>query len=228
MTTTEFILGLTLILVVFVLMLVALLKGRTAKSKMKFGEVFNFDIEVGPSDRAEAAEATRRAAQEKGQEWVASAEQEIESLSVTRLARVLWADDHPDNNIFETVALERTGVLVTTAASAEAGEFYLRQLSPALVITDRDVGLTLVDRVSAIQPNLPVIVYTANANRIRDDFLAKGATAVVDTVGDLMAAVQSHRPDHGGRASTIVRSGRQPSTHLPPREEERARRERNR
>ncbi|HZU16810.1 MAG TPA: response regulator [Candidatus Dormibacteraeota bacterium] len=145
-------------------------------------------------------EAIEAAAARRGRGAVARDRQAIEDMSALSLARLLRVDDHPDHNCYETVALERIGILVTVATSTEAARFYLQQLPFDLLITDLGrgaepkAGRDLLRRVRATRPELPVIVYTWKAEPVRAGLLAEGAAAVVDLPGDLVVAVQAHRP----------------------------------
>lgn len=124
----------------------------------------------------------------------------IESVRAARAARVLWVDDNPDNNGHETVALEDLGLFVTKATSTAAALVYASYLSFDLVITDKgrrgnhDAGLELLRALGSRNLQWPVIVYTVNAAAHRDEMVAGGAAAVVDTPSELMKAVMSIRP----------------------------------
>jgi len=183
---------------------------------MSFRDVFDLEIAVDAANRDGAVEAIEAAATRRGREAVAWDRQAIESVSTLSLARLLWVDDHADHNCYGTVALERIGILVTVATSTEAARFYLQQMPFDLLITDlgRDAepeaGRDLLRMVRTTRPELPVIVYTRKAEPVRAGLLAEGAAAVVDLPGDLIVAVQDHRPRGPRRSSTP--SGRRPRT----------------
>src|SRR5664280_343587 len=99
-------------------------RNAPAKASVKFGELFSANVELGPHNEARAEEAIREAEHIRG----VSADPSPEvprGQEPTRLARILWVDNHPDNNLYETVALENLGRFVTDATSTEAGLFYL-------------------------------------------------------------------------------------------------------
>lgn len=194
------ILGLAAIIAVLLAVLVAVLMGRKATATLDVAQIVHARVVVGAAERAAASEAVRTASEQKGGTARDAGTQVIEQTTVTRLARVLWVDDNPDYNLYETVALERLGLFVTKATSTAAGEFYLNALSISLVVTDLrrggdpNAGRDLLAKVRASRPELPVIIYTTGADAKRDDLLAAGAADVADLPGDLVAAVLRHRP----------------------------------
>lgn len=194
------ILGLAAIIAVLLAVLVAVLMGRKATATLDVAQIVHARVVVGAAERAAASEAVRTASEQKGGTARDAGTQVIEQTTVTRLARVLWVDDNPDYNLYETVALERLGLFVTKATSTAAGEFYLNALSISLVVTDLrrggdpNAGRELLAKVRASRPELPVIIYTTGADAKRDDLLAAGAADVADLPGDLVAAVLRHRP----------------------------------
>ncbi len=91
---------------------------------------------------------------------------------VHRLSRVLWVDDHPQNNAFEMAALARQRVRVVTAMSTAEGLRLADSDGPwDVVVTDvgreengrfqPDAGLQLIERLHERHPGLPVVVYTS-------------------------------------------------------------------
>jgi CheY-like chemotaxis protein len=118
----------------------------------------------------------------------------------TKFARVLWVDDHPDNNLYETVALENLGKFVTKTTSTQAAMVYLSKLKFDLALTDLGrsgnplAGLDFVRQARMAHPQLPLVVYTMDAARHRQDLVETGADAVVDRPDALVAAVETHTP----------------------------------
>lgn len=191
-------LGLAAITVLLIVLLYAIQRGRTTTTKVNVGELFRIEIQIGSEERAAAADALRRAAERRGDD-TSTVAGEIDRMAVTHLARILWVDDNPDDNLYETIALERLGLFVTKATSSEGAEIYLQQLPIALIVTDltrgldRNAGKNLIVGVRSKHPDVPVIVYTTGADAKRDDLLLAGAAAVLDAPADLVAAVLSHR-----------------------------------
>ena len=198
-TDVELVLGLVAIIGILVVVVLAVRKGSPTKAKITVGEIFHAEVEVGTAERAAAIEAVRKAAEQKGGTDATPGAQAIDRTTVARLARVLWVDDNPDYNLYETVALERLGLFVTKATSTEAGEFFLREVPISIVVTDvvrgkdQEAGKTLLAMVKSSHPELPVIFYTTGAEMKRAALVAAGAAAVVDVPGDLIAAVVQHR-----------------------------------
>jgi CheY-like chemotaxis protein len=198
--TQTLIVVLVIVIAVFLLLLRALSLRAPGKAKLSFGEIFTAEIELGTADIDKAKATVKKAIEQRGAGDVRNAETQIDRARTTRIARVLWVDDNPDYNLLETIALEELGLFVTKATSTEAGEFYLRRLNFALVITDlsrgadRDAGLELLKKVENVQKDIPVIVYTLHAEDKRAWLTDAGVRAVVDTPSDLIEAVQAHRP----------------------------------
>jgi CheY-like chemotaxis protein len=190
------ILGLAVILVIAILLLRTQGRGGAGEATFSFAELFSATVKFGQQDTAGADRAAREAAKRHGKPLDA-AESSVPQHLAARLARVLWVDDNPDNNLYETVALERLGRFVTKATSTDAGLEYLSQLAFALVITDigrRDDpkgGITLIERMQESGITLPVVVYTMNAEKVRDEVVDAGAKAVVDTPAELLRQVEA-------------------------------------
>ena len=194
------ILALVLMAVVFILLFRALSLRVPAKAKLSLGQFLGAELEFGAADRERAKESVRGATAQRGGGDARTAEARIDQTQTARVARVLWVDDNPDNNLFETVALEQLGMFVTKATSTEAGKFYLSRLNFALVITDLgrgnnpDAGMELLETVKQVDKNVPVVVYTLDAGHKRAQLIDAGAQAVVDTPSELIAKVLEYRP----------------------------------
>ncbi|MEU7784336.1 response regulator [Amycolatopsis sp. NPDC049159] len=140
--------------------------------RVSLGEIFKMDLSLSPVNTAKAEEAALEAAKDKGRGAVRPDLASIGTTSV--LARVLWVDDVPDNNVYETIALERIGKLVTVATSTEAARTYLTHLEFAIVVTD----LTRAGDPRACQEflretraagnTIPVVVYTLDAAAVSE------------------------------------------------------------
>jgi len=168
-------------------------RGGHAEASWSFGELFTTTVKLGPGDTASAENAVAQAAKQRGETPEAAAESI--ARTATRLARVLWVDDLPDNNLYETVALENLGRFVTKATSTEAGLTYLEEMDFALVITDlgrghdRHAGEEFIRLVRARGRKEPIVVYTVGAAGKRAALVAAGADAVVDRPSDLIREV---------------------------------------
>ncbi|MBT2366822.1 response regulator [Streptomyces sp. ISL-10] len=190
----------TLILTIVLLVLVcSLLFFRGGNARISMAQLIDLEIKVGEKNRNEAKKAIVKAAEQRGDRDVQPVLQEIEQTKTARVARVLWVDDNPDNNLYETLALEQLGLLVTKATSTDAGMFYFNNLDFSFVVTDvhresdADAGMTLLKELQRVKPEIPVIAYTMGAAEIRDQFINAGARAVVDTPAGLIHAALNER-----------------------------------
>jgi CheY-like chemotaxis protein len=192
------IIGLAVVLLIAILLFWGQRRGRPTEATFTLAELFSATVKVGPTptDTAEANKALREAEKQRG--VAPDVEAAVSPPRAAHLARVLWVDDNPDYNIYETVALERLGRVVTKATSTDAGLRYLSELDFALVITDlgrRDDakgGITLIKQMKKLSSTLPVVVYTLNADQHRhkvDEAMDAGAKAVVETPGQLLRHV---------------------------------------
>lgn len=118
-------------------------------------------------------------------------------LSATRTigaGRVLWVDDHPDNNVEESLMLAGLGFAITQASSTETALRYLRQNYYEMLITDLGrgdnpaAGLDLLEQLPA-DGEMTTIVYTMFAGERAARAMELGATAVVETPGELLKIV---------------------------------------
>jgi CheY-like chemotaxis protein len=190
----------TLIVALVVVAVAAVLLWRSqsrdspARASFTFGELFSAEVELGTQQEARADKAVRAAEQQRGTPTDASLQRLRNEDSVT-LARILWVDDHPDNNLYETIAFENLGRFITVATSTEAALTYLRELEFAVAITDvareDDVsaGETFIQQARANGYHLPIVVYTSDAAAGRSRLIAVGAQAVADLPGDLVREV---------------------------------------
>ncbi|MGH8898231.1 MAG: response regulator [Egibacteraceae bacterium] len=198
MDATVLLAFIVVVIVAFVLIKVVTNHG-SGKAEFSVGSLLTAKVEFDAATRERAKESIRKAAEQRGETDISKTERKIDNTTSVQLARLLWVDDNPDNNLYETVALEQLGLLITKATSTDAGLFYLSQLQYALAITDLgrnegpEAGLDFTRRVKITYPDLPVIVYTINAVAVRAKLIGAGATAVVDQPGDLANAVLATR-----------------------------------
>ena len=214
--------ALVVALVVVVLLGVLLWRSQDrnapARATLKFGDLFTAEVHLGSKQEAQAENAIREAERQRGVPVQPSPVLAGDEATTT-LARILWVDDHPDNNLYEIIALENVGRFVTVATSTEAALFYLRELDFAAAITDIEragdptAGESFIQRARASGHQLPIAVYTSNAAVWRHRMLDHGAQAVVDLPGDLIREVDRLIARHRGstpstRAGSIDSSDR--------------------
>jgi CheY-like chemotaxis protein len=159
-------------------------QGRSGKTDLEvsLADIFKLKLVLSSQNVDSAQEAVRDAGRERNR-----TEAELTSLGKTSvLARILWVDDEPDNNIYETLALEELGKFVTKATSTEAARTYLGRMDFAAIITDlgrrddRDAGLKFIREVRASGSRTPIIVYTADASGVPSEVRQAGPDAIVD------------------------------------------------
>jgi CheY-like chemotaxis protein len=193
-TIAALLFGIAVLFVVAVLLWRTGDRGGGAKVSLSFGQLFQAEITLDEQNTSSAENAVRRAAEERGEAVTASPVQDTS----TRLARVLWVDDNPDNNLYETIALEQLGRFVTKATSTWAAQRYLAELPFSLVITDVGrgdgprAGDDLIQQIRATNKTLPIIVYTVAAEAQHDRLRNLGAHEVVDSPDDLIRQVNAH------------------------------------
>lgn len=188
---TGFILAGLVVAVIAVLLWRSQSRGAAAEASFSFGELFTAQVKLGQQETSKAGAAVERANHERGTPAPAAPI----SPGPIRLARVLWVDDRPDGNLFETLALERLGRFVTVATSTEAALIYLDELHFDLIITDlgrgrdREAGEKFVRHLRRERIRTPVVVYTTGAADKRDRLLGIGADAVADMPEELVHQV---------------------------------------
>ncbi|MFE6094708.1 hypothetical protein ACFQ7M_22485 [Streptomyces massasporeus] len=107
------------------------------------------------------------------------------------LRKVLWVDDEPANNAYETAQLQALGVEVVHATSTQDGVRALHRARPAFdaVISDMgrsepagyntDAGLDLIREIRTFDDTTPVFVYASAKTLARtDEITAAGGGGV--------------------------------------------------
>lgn len=181
--------------------------GGVGEATFRLADLLEASIKLGPEERAAADEAVTAATEQKVGERTSKKAGSVDIPSVGRLARVLWVDDNPDNNVYETIAFERLGRLVTKTTSTEAALTYLSEMTFSVVISDLGrgqdprAGFDFISKARRAGHDVPVIIYTLNAERHREEGEAVGAVAVVDMPDKLLNATQSAlRQDRHGES----------------------------
>jgi CheY-like chemotaxis protein len=163
--------------------------------KVSLSDVFKLDLTLSPQNTASAQEAVRDANKKQGHKESTAELTDVGKSSV--LARILWVDDVPDNNVYETLALADLGKFVTVATSTEAARAYLSRMDFAAIITDLsrngdgDAGLKFIQEVRATGNRVPIIVYTSHAPDVPSEVRDAGADAIVDLPHKLVSEVES-------------------------------------
>jgi CheY-like chemotaxis protein len=118
---------------------------------------------------------------------------------------VLWVDDNPSNNAYETAKLRTDGVQVIEARSTAEAIATLRSGRPApdVVITDlgrvedgtfvRDAGLELIKQARAVGFEKPMYMYSTRAAKLErePDVVAAGGNGITDSPVELLTMFKS-------------------------------------
>jgi CheY-like chemotaxis protein len=111
--------------------------------------------------------------------------------------RILWVDEHPENNDYPREILEQQGVRCTSVLSTEDAEEMLKDNSFDLIISDmgrgynRSAGLDLVKSESVRKSKIPVIIFASPKaiDTYGQRALEAGARYATDGFGPLLQAV---------------------------------------
>ena len=110
--------------------------------------------------------------------------------------RILWVDDHPDNNAWQRHALESYGVRFEIATSTEQAQAMLQGQQFAAVISDLGrlgdghAGYTLLTHLRATGVQTPYFIYSTSRtpDRVREA-MAHGAQGTTNDPDELVAMV---------------------------------------
>lgn len=193
-----FVLGLVVVIVVLVVLLRALRSKTPATAELSIHKAFSLKVSLSPAEKERATNDAAEAAKARGQSVEAAADAvraKLSTVQQVRLKRVLWVDDHPDNNVYESLALMRLGFIITTATSNNAARSYLAEAYFDLIITDLgrdgtdDDGWRLIRELQTASRKIPLVVYTVKADERGRELVAAGASAVEDKPGQLIATI---------------------------------------
>jgi len=111
---------------------------------------------------------------------------------------ILWVDDNPMNNIYESNVLKRLGVSIVSARSTQEAIAFLGRDSYDLVISDvhrvedgrsnPSAGYELLDALNRMNKDIPLVFYTGSVARIDRD-RARSAYGAADIPGELVNSV---------------------------------------
>ena len=121
-------------------------------------------------------------------------------------AKVLWVDDHPDNNTYERQALSELGATIVTAIDTDQAAAQLSEEGAKfdVVISDFErtgdphAGYTLLTRVRKLTDPVPLVIYSGSSTpRFVHEAIKRGAFGETNDPKELMAlvirAARSHR-----------------------------------
>jgi CheY-like chemotaxis protein len=158
------------------------------------------------TQRAEAVASLTAAATTKGTASDASAARDVATVvsqtvtptAMSQLpgARVLWVDDHPENNVHERQSMEALGIQFILSTSTDDAIARLKDQSFDAVISDlgrgpdRNAGYTLLEEATKLRPEAPVIFYAGTrAVQERETAKQRGAFGSTNNPQELFQLV---------------------------------------
>jgi CheY-like chemotaxis protein len=159
-----------------------------------------------------------RALQAQISQSVAASARAVDALTsvspqgTNQIRQILWVDDRPANNAFETQAFEKLGFNVTNALSTADALDHVEKRKYDLIISDMArpegarAGFDLVSRLREQKVTVPLIIYSsANTPEMRAEATRLGAFGSTNRPDELLhlAADALTRPD-GTRGSPTV------------------------
>jgi len=156
-------------------------------------EFWKFKLSTEHKDRA--VKEVREAAQARGETPSPKSEQVIRELRRPVRRSLLWVDDHPDNNVHESLALANLGFVIANTTSTETAMRFLETGGFDVVITDlgrgdnKEAGIDLLQRMRQLPKVPPAVVYTMGHDERHERARQEGARAVVVQPGELIQAV---------------------------------------
>ncbi|MFI7587881.1 response regulator [Spongisporangium articulatum] len=191
--TVVLILGLAVIAVVGLLLWRTISARGSGTWKISVGDLFKSELQLSPAQQSEMEAELKRANEARGPSAPVSPAPKLPNALPLR--RILWVDDNPDGNVYETLALERLGLPVTKATSSRAAWQYLGAEQYGLVITDLGrpndsvAGAVFLEQTKTRFPKIPIVVYTLAPDIPTAELVAAGASFVTETPGRLLSAV---------------------------------------
>jgi CheY-like chemotaxis protein len=128
--------------------------------------------------------------------------------------KILWVDDSPDNNVWESRALETYGVrFVYALDTPQAQQLLLEQGPFAAIISDRgrvgdpNAGFTLLELIRRARNDTPYFIYTmggaaAKLGRIAVERGAQGITGDPDVLIEMVVTLLSRTREWACLATT--------------------------
>jgi CheY-like chemotaxis protein len=156
-------------------------------------------VEKGIDQRREQPDEAMDFIKEQLDKLVQAAPQEKPSKPLEGRS-ILWVDDTPANNAYETNYLKNLGASITPVLSTINAEAEVKRSSFNLIISDvarteegkvnRRAGYDLLTLLQDIRPQMPVVLYTKNAHRkLRVPEVVAYGAYVADTSSDLVNTV---------------------------------------
>jgi CheY-like chemotaxis protein len=134
----------------------------------------------------------------------AGPQESVESLQ-PEPSTVLWVDDNPSNNAYETAKLrtDRVRVIEARSTSEALAALTSQRLVPDVVITDLgrveggtfvpDAGLQLIRKAREVGFDRPIYMYSTRAAKLErePDVIAAGGNGITDSPVELLTLLKS-------------------------------------
>ncbi|MCA6118136.1 response regulator [Bradyrhizobium sp. WSM 1738] len=165
---------------------------RKAIEAVATAEVAKIEASDGPTPRSmiwlQSVGKSRRLA-----DWLAHV-----SLNDLAGRKVLWVDDNPDNNVFETEALQALGIEVEFVTTTSEAMRKLQKNDYDVVISDmtrfedEKAGYSLLNRLRDFRPGTPFILYSStNTPDQERAIVSQGAYGSTSRASELVELVVS-------------------------------------
>ncbi len=126
----------------------------------------------------------------------------VAARTAARVPKVLWVDDHPDNNVHERRAMEAAGMSVQTALSTEEGLARAAADRFDVIVSDmrrpeggQEAGYDLLKALRARGDATPYVIYAGPADAAqREEAKALGAAGRATSASELMELVTRSLP----------------------------------
>ena len=182
------------VVAVATVVIVAIIRGRSTDLTVESKDLGKITLKIGAEEKTAVAGNLAAAAEERNEAAPIAPPRVPDRI---RFARILWIDDVPKNNVFETIALQRLGLPITVATDGDVALEYLRHDPYELVITDLTRphdAISVKDTIEGIrrtQPHVPIVAYTSATSATKPETKELGLTAVATTPFTLLDAVVS-------------------------------------
>ena len=146
------------------------------------------------------------ALREQVQKAIEFQEPQTPQTEIPRSHSILWVDDNPMNNVYESKVLKRLGANRVTARSTKEALAFINSHDYDLIISDvhriedgkgnSNAGYELLDKISEIQHKCPVIFYTGSVSRLNKKRSARafGAADIPNKLVNLVIATLENSP----------------------------------
>jgi CheY-like chemotaxis protein len=185
--------------------------GVEATAKKQVEAAFALGAAVAKSPAAASETPTEAAQRARDVADIVAERVNAHTLRQASGRRVLWVDDHPDNNILERRSLQAIGIKFDLTPSTDDALNRLAAGSYDAVISDMGrppdprAGYTLLDSIRQRGIEIPFIIYAgSNAQAHKEEAMRHGALGSTNRPDELftlvLSALRIDRPEWSPRA----------------------------